>query len=289
MKIFFYAQQNLPVDSSGKLYFKNLLEGVEQKEGLYMLPYWHYGFIDETKRRLDSVETAMRTNKDYKLISDYCWLKIKLGKVNEVLPTLQQLYKQYPNDYNIIANLGTAYELIGNNKLALELIQKAVDINPQSHFGSEWLHVNLLKAKIENLDYPNFLNYTINTHNYNDWMYNVKLSNTEMDSVIKNIAYQLHERMHFVKPQDKYVATLLLHFADLVAKRYSIKEAMPFFNQAVLFDKNLDRFINKRFFTYTPTLEKIEIKKSGIPPFYLLLSFVIGVGLTYFFARKNLM
>jgi tetratricopeptide (TPR) repeat protein len=112
-------------------------------------PYWTYDFRDDLVKREFDLKEKMKKDKDYKLLSDYTWVSIKLGKAREMIPILDSLHKKYPKDYNIAANLGTAYELVGYNTKALEFIQKAVAINPSSHFGSEWIHINLLKEKMK--------------------------------------------------------------------------------------------------------------------------------------------
>jgi len=48
-----------------------------------------------------------------------------------------------------LPDLGTAYELAGKNEPALRWIREGLRRNPNSHKGTEWLHVKILEAKIE--------------------------------------------------------------------------------------------------------------------------------------------
>lgn len=80
--------------------------------------------------------------------SDYAAQLLRLDEINTALPILEQLYAEYPQEYNIVANLGTAYELAGQDSKALYLLHKGVFINPNSHRGSEWIHLKILEAKI---------------------------------------------------------------------------------------------------------------------------------------------
>jgi len=100
--------------------------------------------------------------------------------------------------YEIASNLGTAYELSGNNKLARKWIEKAIILNKDSHFGTEWLHLAILDAKLKMEKNPDWLK----THSIID-----------LGSVDKHKAYdafyaQLHERVRFVKPKDDIVADM---------------------------------------------------------------------------------
>ncbi len=78
------------------------------------------------------------------------------------------MYAQHPNDYSIIANLGTAYELTGNDEKALELIRKAVAINPNSHYNSEWIHVRILEEKVGKKQYDKIID--LGFTDYSKWI-----------------------------------------------------------------------------------------------------------------------
>ncbi|MFT3682339.1 MAG: hypothetical protein QM791_18940 [Ferruginibacter sp.] len=221
--------------------------------GLYKdaiaLPYWSTADLNINQfytARKDSLWKAYKNSKNYKLLSDWAWISIKTGDVKDAIPVLDSLYNKYPSDYNIVANLGTANELTGNNQRALELLQKAVSLNPASHFGSEWIHINILKAKIKDNSYErNLAGVNAEPYNYKEWL-SKPVPVATLDSLITAVAYQLHERIYFVKAPDKYVGRLICDFADLVAKRYSMQEAIPFFIKAVSYDKDLEPEIQQR-------------------------------------------
>lgn len=234
---------------NGKINLTKLLFESNTNGDDIILPYWTYGHKDDLIIRLVEMEVKYKKTKDHKLLSDIAWVKIKLGKAQEMIPVLDSLYRLYPNDYNIIANLGTAYELEGNNDKSLELIKKAIAINPKSHFNSEWIHIKILEAKLKNessLSELIGLNANSFTYQYDHWIKDQIFAESKADSIMLSIAYQLHERIHFVKAPNKIVGQLLLDFADLVAKRYSVKEAIPFFVKAVAYDNNLANVVNNR-------------------------------------------
>ena len=134
-----------------------------------------------------------------------------------------------PGDYSVAANLGTACELVGDNAEALRWITEAMRRNPDSHHGTEWVHVLVLKAKLRAAaangsgPFPPLV----------DGPSRVKPETPlPTDGAVRNaadvrdaISYQLHERMLFVKPKDPYVADLLFALASLNANLVNIESA----------------------------------------------------------------
>tara|TARA_B110000046_G_C13024495_1_gene413104 strand:+ start:2444 stop:2677 length:234 start_codon:yes stop_codon:yes gene_type:complete len=53
------------------------------------------------------------------MLSDYAVYLMKAGRVDESLAILKELNKNLPQEYQIAANLGTAYELNGELDSAL--------------------------------------------------------------------------------------------------------------------------------------------------------------------------
>lgn len=210
-------------------------------------PYWHHGF-DEMKD-LELQNTAFRnkglSKLDYKELSDYAVLQIKIGDREEGISILEKLHAQYPDEYNIIANLGTAYEIVGNDQKALELLKKAVAINPISHYGSEWIHINLLEQKLGAKQYDKIINLGIK--DFSQWVIDKSyVFPRPADSLKIQIAYQLHERIGFIKAPDSAVGRLVLDFADIVAKTDVRDSATFFYNYAVYYNPALQAIVNER-------------------------------------------
>src|SRR6478609_5380234 len=78
--------------------------------------------------------------KDHNLndYSDYGAMLVYLGEYEKAKNIFIEIEGIEPNRYSTAANLGTIYELLGKNDLALEWIRKAVSIDPMSHASSEW-------------------------------------------------------------------------------------------------------------------------------------------------------
>ena len=126
-------------------------------------------------------------------------------------------------------------------------------LNPSSHYGSEWIHIRILEQKLSfSPDYPAITGLGIG--NVNDWLKdkNYKFPQPP-DSLLKQIAYQLHERIFFVSPPDKAVGQLVMDFANIAAKQYGAGNAEDFYTYALRYDTTLR---NKMPVQYLP--EKIN-------------------------------
>ncbi len=143
---------------------------------------------------------------------------------------LKELEARKPDDYNTAANLGTAYELAGDNEKALEWIKEGIQRNSRSHQGTEWLHTVILEAKLaaakgEGLPETTRLVSLPDTVDKSATLV-IQGANHKVAEVFAALAYQLEERMVFVKPKDRWVAECLYSLAILQAHLYSVEDAL---------------------------------------------------------------
>jgi hypothetical protein len=158
------------------------------------------------------------------------------GDAAGAIPMLKELEQKWPREYATASNLGTAYELTGDNENALKWISAGLERNPHSHLGTEWLHVLILKAKIEAAKHPE-QPIKARLLNLPDRM---SASTTlEVDGKSLTIAeielalsHQLQERMLFVKPKDVYVADLLYSYALIEANLHNLETGVRLLNLA---------------------------------------------------------
>mgnify|MGYP001292081473 CR=1 FL=1 len=175
----------------------------------------------------DRLEAAYRANNDYKVGNDLAVVLLLLGNSGAAIELLEGIERQRsgPEMYRTAVNLGTAYELAGQNAKALDWIKEGVRRNPMDHEGTEWLHVKILEAKVEMEKLPGWLG----THYVSgvdfgsgerpempaalprDFLGNEK-SLAELD---KALTYQLGERMRLVSRPDAVVADLLMARGDV--------------------------------------------------------------------------
>lgn len=189
-------------------------------------PQGHYFFKGDFPRLIIEFDSLYKKTKDLDYLSDKGYLLIVLGKYDEALKLYLNIEKIKPNRYSTASNLGTLYELMGENQKAYNWIKKSIAINPKSHEGSEWLHLKILEAKINNLKDVSG-QFLINTNFGTSREPKTKLSQKEIDELAQSIYFQVNERMSFIEPKDKIISILLFelgNLAELLGKNSSAVE-----------------------------------------------------------------
>lgn len=176
----------------------------------------------------ERLEASLRGSTNFNDRSDYSIALMYLERSKEAVALLEQLEQERPGEYFVAANLGTAYELSGNNEKALQWINEGIRRNPKSHEGTEWLHAKILEAKIsQESDKTYFEKHSVLE------LEPAKISES-MDAdgkkfsprkLAEAIEYQLRERVQFVKPPDAAVASLLFDYAAIEAATRSLESA----------------------------------------------------------------
>jgi len=187
--------------------------------------------IDSGKSVVPSAEALEQlrlaaADGDYRAKSDYAVALARHGDLPQSLEILKAIEVQQPGEYIIASNLGTVFELSGDDRQALEWITIGLHRNPASHDGSEWLHVKILQAKLALAKDPAWLN----THSVlgldfggADTPSRPAQTVTDQDGhalsltdVRRALEYQLRERLSLVKPTDAVVANLLFDLGNLL-------------------------------------------------------------------------
>jgi tetratricopeptide (TPR) repeat protein len=188
---------------------------------------------------------AKPTPVEFRDQNDYAVALIRAGELGPAIELLRGIERAHPNEYIVAANLGTAYELEGDVPRAIEWIRTGIERNPNSHFGTEWLHVKILEAKLELAKDPKWLQ-THSVLNLDFGSELVPVATSESVQALGNsfvslkdtkraIEYQLHERVAFVTPPDPVVADLLESLANLYALQDSVEHAIPIYELAIEF------------------------------------------------------
>lgn len=158
--------------------------------------------------------------------TDYAVALIHLGRSPEAIKVLVMLETKQPGVYTTAANLGTAYELTGNLEAALKWISAGVERNAGSHHGTEWLHVAILRAKI-------------NLKRDETWLAKHSVLDAadqrEAGEVLAAIEYQLGERLHFVQPADAVVCDLFYQAALRVSGEQAQERKARYLRESLRF------------------------------------------------------
>lgn len=245
------------------------------------LPFGHNfilgKFAERSKFELDSL---YRKTKDLDYLSDKGYILILEEKYDEALKLYIKIEKLEPNRYSTASNIGTLYELMGNNKEALKWINKSIAINPKSHNGSEWLHSRILEAKI-NGEKSQTAKFLLNTDFGKEIRPVSKLDTIQLNKLDKSLSYQLNERISFIKPKDNIIAILLFELGNIKMIKGEFNTAKPILEEAKKYGFN-SNILEKRLtyakyvLTPKPKIKKEETNKE-IDYIKTLLSFILGI------------
>ncbi len=198
-------------------------------------------FFDQKdiEKQLIQLERKLQKSTDFRLLSDYGLHLVQAGKVEEALILFGKLAELHPNEYSIIANLGTTYELSGQNEKALEYIKKGIQINPNSHKGSEWIHVKILEAKIALEKDPDYLE--------ENSVLNLNPQQKKSQKVFDQLYIQLQERFPFSpKEANPVMADLFVEMGDFYFDHISYEHAKAFYQIAKLYYKSARKDIDEK-------------------------------------------
>lgn len=180
----------------------------------YFVPKGHQFKIKDFSSLILDLEKGYNETNNIDYLSDKGYVLIIQGKYDEALKLYLDIEKIKPNRYSTASNLGTLYELMGENEKAYEWIKKSIKINPESHEGSEWLHLKILEAKIQKLKNPSGA-FFINTNFGSEISPKTNLGDEELFKLKDALYFQLNERITFIKPEDKIISVLLFELGNI--------------------------------------------------------------------------
>ena len=202
----------------------------EDREG--NVPYGHIFNGDEGFNvGIKQLDSLYKKTKDLDYLSDKGLLLILLKRYDEAVKLYLDIEKLEPNRYSTASNIGTAYELIGQNEKALFWIKKSVEIDPKSHKSSEWIHVKILEAKIKGQEFYTS-SFLLNTEFGIETNPISKLNKDELEKLSDGLYYQLNERVSFVEPKEKIVAQLLFDLGNIAFLLNNYSDAVADYEQA---------------------------------------------------------
>lgn len=184
-----------------------------------------------------------RAGADHYQRNDYAVTLMHLGRANEAVALLTEIERTHPNSYVTASNLGTAYELAGDNGEALKWIREAIRRNEDAHEGTEWLHVRILEAKIaaardrEWFQRNSVLGLDFGKAAIPSLPARLPSGNSSkpvtLDELKNAIWYQLDERYQFVAPPDPVVANILFDWANLLFRTDALESAIAVYREAL--------------------------------------------------------
>lgn len=184
---------------------------------------------EKLREKSDLLWDAYETTGSLENLSDYAVTLIYLGEYQRAKNIYLQIEKESPDLYTTASNIGTIYELIGYPDSALVWIKKSMELNSNSHNGSEWIHVKILEFKLRKekeygqsileLDFGSE-DKPANPHNH------------DLEEISEHISHQLRERLNFVKPQNKIVGNIYFDYGNVLAQTSTVEAALESYEAA---------------------------------------------------------
>jgi len=213
--------------------YRSLLDGTTiEGTGMSEIPQAHFDLDSHNTRKIlkqklhRAYELYSKTHalKDY---NDFGALLVYSGQYTRAQKIFQEIEAKKPGLYATAANQGTVDELLGNNKEAYHWIKRGLEINPDSHHGSEWIHLKILEAKVHAKGNPDYYR----THNilgldFGQDKIPVKKTKRDLHQTKKQLYYQLEERLTFIKPKNPIVAQLLFDAGNITAITDDVKRRL---------------------------------------------------------------
>lgn len=189
------------------------------------------------ERRRSELEQSLDANPDdHANRSDLAAVLIRLGKPASAIVILETVESRHPGEYIVASNLGTAYEMTGDVETALEWIEEGLRRNANAHYGTEWVHLAVLRAKQRIADDPRWL--AANSILGLDFGSEpaplapdaAALTSIgapgDLESIADDLGYQLAERLSLVPPPDAVAGSLLADLSSLLAASRSLEHAI---------------------------------------------------------------
>ncbi|AUC77085.1 tetratricopeptide repeat protein [Olleya sp. Bg11-27] len=193
--------------------------------------------MDTLKLRKES-ENLLKRYKEtdsIELYSDYGAKLIYLKEYSKALQVYEKIEKATPNLYTTASNLGTIYELIGKPEKALNWIKKSVELNPNSHGGSEWIHLKILEHKLNIGNHSSILDL-----DFGNEPEPKNINNYDLEKLLNHINHQLYERLNFIKPQNKIVGELYYELGNIQALTSYLEDVLVSYRNADKFGYQSD-------------------------------------------------
>jgi tetratricopeptide (TPR) repeat protein len=194
--------------------------------------YPPFRIIMSVERDLNSLkmyEGFIKEGKSgHNYISNYAVYLIKLGRHKEALSIFTKLVSKHPKEYELLANLATAYELNGKLDSAYEYMKLSLQINPSSHKNSEWFHLRFLEAALKAKDKGSKVE-SLNI---------LKLDTETAQSVGYEISHQLKERLPLTSAPNPLLSKAVEETADFYKKNISIDWSIKLYAIAIGYSDN---------------------------------------------------
>jgi tetratricopeptide (TPR) repeat protein len=247
--------------------YRALLNGdIIYTEAEYLGPRGRFDLNDKIalQKVLNEAFNIYKASGKLEDYSDYGSALVYNGDYLKAKNIFQEIELKSPGLYITAANLGTTYELLGQNDSALFWIKKSLTLNPNSHNGSEWIHVKILEAKIKANGSEKYLwTNSILSLDFGEDKIPVNKNNIDLYNLDNQLYDQLNERMSFIKPKDPIIAQLLFDLGNIKAIGDNVKSGLEVYKYAEKYGYKSELFDKRK--SYFEELQQIaDIKNNTV-------------------------
>jgi tetratricopeptide (TPR) repeat protein len=186
--------------------------------------------VRELHETANALLKAYRENGSLENYSDYGAALIYLGEYGKAMAIYKEIEDLSPNLYTTASNVGTIYELIGQPDSALFWIKKSMRLNPDSHGGSEWIHLKILEHKLNG---NQLKGKSILGLDFGDSPFPENPNNYDLKELRGHIWHQLRERTKFVKPKNETVGNIYFDLGNVIAQIFDVQAALESYDEAL--------------------------------------------------------
>ena len=152
-------------------------------------------------------------------------LLIYAHQYNDAIEVFKGIEKSHPLLAKTAANLGTVYELNGDLEKAKYWINQGIKRDSDIHENSEWIHLKILDAQLEQRKNPNWIKSNdvlgldfgykaapkakVKTLEFNNQM-------LSLENILEHSKIQMDQRLRFVK-HDPISAQIIFNMANIEA------------------------------------------------------------------------
>lgn len=138
-----------------------------------------------------------------------------LKKYDEALTHLMAIEAERPGQYGVAISLATVYEQKEDYAQALRWMERALAIDPGGHFGSEWIHLNVLEAEVAGKRHRCTAKELIEQDFGADSVPRSRMDDEVLAQLAASIFYQLDQRVWLHTQPDPYAARLAFELGNL--------------------------------------------------------------------------
>lgn len=161
-------------------------------------------YVIKKKKLCESLDTGCSD-----IVIGYLYLK----NYKEALSLSKDLVKKYPREYNVVMTHAAALELNGFLAEAHRYISLGITLNPSSHRGSEWIHLKILEYSMKD---HCAADSSLMGLDFGDGSVPEFKNSREVDNLLRQVHYQITDRLYFTGDKDPVMASLLYDYANLL-------------------------------------------------------------------------